>query len=173
MNREMKRGRARFLTVAIAALALGAAEARADQLFTLSGVQFDDGTAITGSFTTNDALNALLGFDLTTADGTITGFHYVPAAVNDGSTSLPAIIVLSTASLDRIFQLTFNGLTTAGAPVLIGQFDSFEQSGNTHRYIVAGSVIGPAAVPEPSSVALAGSAALAGLAIASRRRRAG
>jgi len=171
MNREM-RGRARFLTAAIAALALGAAEARADQLFTLSGVVFNDGTAITGTFTTNDALNALLDFDLTTVDGAVTGLHYVPGTVDDSSTSLPAIIVLSTASPFRSFQLTLDGLTTAGAPVLIGQFDSFEQTAAGRREIVAGSVVG-AAIPEPSSALLAGPAALAALAIATRRRRAG
>lgn len=172
MNREM-RGRARFLTAAIAALALGAAEARADQLFTLSGVVFNDGTGITGTFTTNDALNALLDFDLTTVDGAVTGLHYVPGAVDDSSTSLPAIIVLSTASPFRSFQLTLDGLTTAGAPVLIGQFDSFEQTDGGRREIVAGSVVGAAAIPEPSSAVLAGPAALAALAIAARRRRAG
>lgn len=172
MNREM-RGRAGFLTAAIAALAFGAAEARADQLFTLSGVLFDDGTAVTGTFTTNDALDALLDFDLTTVDGTITGLHYVPGAVDDSSTSLPFIIVLSTAGPFRTFQLTLNGLTAAGAPITIGQFDSFEQTDAGRREIVEGSVVGTAAIPEPSSAALAGSACLAALTFAARRRRAG
>ena len=88
-------------------------------------------------FTTNDALTSLLSFDITTTDGAIAGFHYTPGTAGSGPTSLPTIIVLEPASLDHIIQLTFNGgLTTAGVPILIGQFDSFEQDATgTHRQV--------------------------------------
>jgi hypothetical protein len=176
MSRASKGWWRSLAAAGLTALAIGAAEARADVVFTLSGVTFDDGTQITGSFTTDDALNSLLDFDLTSADGVITGFDYDPGSAGSSSTSLPAIIVLSTASLDRILQLTFDGgLTAAGASILIGQFDSFEQAGTgspvPRREVVAGSVVvGTAVIPEPSSIALATSAALAGLAFGARRR---
>jgi hypothetical protein len=165
---------ARLLAATALALALGAVEARADHIFTLSNVTFDDGTSATGMFTTNDALMSLLSYDITTIDGAITGFHYTPATAGDGSTSLPAIIVLEPASLDHILQLTFNGgLTLAGAPILIGQFDSFEQDlNNTHRQVTGGSVVALAAVPEPASLLMGGMAAVAGLGLWARRRRA-
>ncbi|WP_337176144.1 hypothetical protein [Paludisphaera sp.] len=168
-----------FAAVVLTALAFGASETRADLMFTLSGVTLDDGTLVTGTFTTNDALDSLLDFNLTTSDGTIPGFNYTTATVGSGSTSLPFILVLSTASADRILQLTFDGgLTATGAPILIGQFDSFEQAGDVNpiprREVVSGSVVaGTAVIPEPSSIALAASAAMAGLAFGARRRRAG
>ncbi|MDG3002596.1 hypothetical protein [Paludisphaera mucosa] len=165
------------LAVAVAlTVALGAAEARADHIFTLSGVTFDDGTTATGTFTTNDALTSLVDYDITTVNGAITGFNYTPLTAGAGSSSLPGIIVLEPASLDHIIQITFNGgLTLAGASIKLGQFDSFEQdSANTHRQITGGSVVAArGAVPEPHSFVLAASAALAGLGLVARRRRVG
>jgi len=165
----------RLLVATALALALGTVEARADHIFTLSNVTFDDGTLATGMFTTNDALNSLVNFDIKTTDGAITGFEYTPATAGSGSSSLPSIIVLEPASLDHIIQLTFNGgLTVAGAPITIGQFDSFEQdAAGTHRQVTGGLVVGLAAVPEPSSFVLAGTAALAGLGMWARKRRTG
>jgi hypothetical protein len=164
---------ARLLTAAALALALGAVEARADHVFDLSNVTFDDGTLATGTFTTDNALTNLVTFDITTTSGAIAGFEYTPATAGSSSTSLPGIIVLEPSNLDHIIELTFNGgLTLTGAPILIGQFDSFEQdSTNTHRAVVGGSVVAAGAVPEPSSLALAGTAALAGLGLWARRRR--
>ena len=114
--RRMAGAGARLLAAAALTLALGAVEARANHVFTLSGVTFDDGTSATGMFTTNNGLSSLVDFDITTTTGAITGFHYTPATAGSGSTSLPGIIVLEPASLDHIIQLTFNGgLQLAGA----------------------------------------------------------
>jgi PEP-CTERM motif len=164
----------RLLAATVLALALGAVEARANFVFELSGVTFDDGTLATGTFTTNNAVNSLLSYDITTTNGAITGFEYTPVTAGSSSSSLPAIIVLEPASLDHIIQLTFTGLTAAGAPVTIGQFDSFEQdASNIHRQVTAGSVVALSSVPEPSSLLMSGIAVVTGLGIWARRRRAG
>jgi hypothetical protein len=152
-------------------LALGTVEARADHVFTLSGVTFDDGGNATGSFTTNDALNTLVTYDITTSGGGATfDFHYTPGTTTSFS-SLPNILVLETSSLSHLIEITFSPpLTVAGAPIALGDNISFEQDASgAHRLVSAGSVVG--AVPEPSSLVLAGTAALAGLGLLARRRR--
>jgi PEP-CTERM motif len=166
--------RGRLVAAAVLVLALGAVEARADHVFSLSGVTFDDGGTATGTFTTNDALNSLVSFDITTSPGTNIGFEYTPATADSSSTSLPFILVLNTPpALDNILELTFTNLTAAGAPITIGTNDSFEQTLSARRVVVSGQVVGAGAVPEPSSLVMGGVAALAGLGIWARRRRAG
>lgn len=161
----------RLLMLVGMVLVLTSGQASANIMYTFSGVTFDDGGTLTGTFTTNDAFTTLLGFDITTSAGTGIGFHYTPITVGSSSTSLPAIIVLSTATLDNILQVTFNGgLTALGAPILIGTFDSFEQTtAPARRDIIAGSAI-VATVPEPSTIALLGMSVL-GLLASVRRRR--
>jgi len=157
------------------ALSLGAREASANIMYTFSGVTFDDGGTLTGTFLTNDTFNNLLDFDITTSPATNLGFHYTPATFDDSSTSLPAVIVLNNPpTLDEILQVTFSGgLTAAGASITIGNFDSFEQGpGGARRVITAGAaIVSTTSVPEPSTIALAGIGALAGLLGYLRRRR--
>ena len=162
-------------------LSLGAREARADIIYTFSGVQFSDGGTLTGTFTTDNAISTLLDFDVTTSTQPGFGFNYTSGTVNSGSTSLPTILVFSTASLDNLLEVTFvaPGLTATGAPILIGDFDSFEQGpppapgvAGPHRQIVQGeAIVRTSSVPEPSTMALAGIAALAGLLGYVRQRR--
>ena len=157
-------------------LTLWAGQASANIVYSFSGVTFNDGATLTGTFTTNDSFNALLNFNITTSAGTIPGFTFTPGT-SDGttSTSLPFILVANTplTSFENVLQVTFNNLTAAGAQIKIGAFDSFEQGpqgsiSNIKRVIEAGSVI---AVPEPSSV-LFGIGGLGLLAYVVRRRRA-
>jgi hypothetical protein len=168
---RMARPGTHLLAVAALALTLGTVEARANHIFTLSDVTFDDGGTASGTFTTNDTLNSLVDYDITTSGGTLTGFEYTPGTTISFS-SLPSILVLETSSLDHLIQLTFTGLTEAGAPITIGQFDSFEQDPTgAHRQVIAGSVVG-ATVPEPPSLLLSGMAAgMAGLGLWARRCR--
>src|SRR5262245_8536461 len=86
----------RLLAATALALALGAVEARADHVFMLSGVTFDDNTSATGTFITNDTFTSLFDWDITTVTGSIPGFHYTPGTSDNSSTSLPFIIVLNT-----------------------------------------------------------------------------
>jgi hypothetical protein len=142
------------------ALALGLAPgpASANIIYTFSGVTFDDGGILTGTFTTNDAITSLIDFDILTSGGTSAGFHYTAATADDSSTSLPFILVLNTPPLfENILQVTFSGgLTATGAPITIGNFDSFEQNDPDQRVITAGSAIVATAIPEPTTAALTG-----------------
>jgi hypothetical protein len=153
---------------------LAAGPASANVIFTFSGVTFDDGGTLTGTFTTNDALDTLIDFDITTSGAN--GFHYT-SGTSDGitSTSLPFILVANTPPLfDNIIQITFSGgLTPTGAPITIDPFDSFEDTtGSGSRDITAGSVIVATTVPEPSTIALFGVGVLAlAVLLAVRRRR--
>jgi hypothetical protein len=165
----------RLLLVVGMFLVLAASQASADILYTFSGVTFDDGGTLTGTFTTNDAITSLLDFDITTSAGTGIGFHYTPGTANSSSTSLPSILVLDTPTLDNILQVTFSGgLTALGASIMIGTFDSFEQTtAPARRDITAGSVVATtSAVPEPSTIILLGIGGMGLLNLRPRRRRA-
>ena len=168
----------RLLSAVGMVLLLAAGQASANVVFTFSGVTFSDGGTLTGTFTTNDALNLLIDYDITTSAGTGIGFHYTPGT-SDGttSTSLPSIIVVNTPPLlDNILQITFNGgLTALGAPILIGTNDSFEQTTSpARRDITGGEAIVANSVPEPSTLALLGLAVgVVGLLTYVRRRRQG
>ena len=144
----------RLLLSLAAVLWLAAGQASANIIYTFSGLAFDDGGSLTGTFETDDTISTLLDFDLTTSGGAAVGFHYTPGTATSGSTSLPSIIVLSTPTLDHLLQITFSGgLGSLGGPILIGEFDSFEQSGTARREIVSGSA-GVGTVPEPATLGL-------------------
>ena len=165
----------------VLALSLSAGHALANITYTFLGATFNDGGTLNGTFTTNDPRNSLLDYNITTSAGAGgLGFNYT--TVNSVSTagSLPFIIVLDAPSLanpTNILEVTFSGgLLPAGAPITIGQFDSFEQhtiaTTTTARQINAGSVVaGVAGVPEPETYAML----LAGLGLLgfiARRRKA-
>ena len=161
----------RLLAAVGMVLLLAAGQASANIIFTFSGATLSDGGSLSGTFTTNDAANSLIDYDILTAGGVLTGFHYTPATAGSGSTSLPFILVLEPASADPILQVTFlGGLTPLGATILIGQFDSFEQVGASKRPILAGSVAPAPTVPEPGTLLLLG-AGMIGIGLVALRRR--
>ena len=150
---------------------LAAGPASANIIFTFSGVTFSDGGILSGTFTTNNAANSLIDYDILTSGGASVGFHYTPGTAGSGSTSLPSILVLEPASLDHILQVTFlGGLTPLGAAITIGSFDSFEQILTDHRDITAGSVAPAPTVPEPGTLLLLG-AGMIGVGVFALRRR--
>jgi len=160
------------------ALALGGREAAADHVFDLSGVTFGTppGGTATGTFTTNDALTALVTYDITTSTVSgFPGFEYTPATAPGVSDGLPNSFVLIANGGERQLALFFTGgLTATGATLSTTAGATSDESifiGPTFvtRHIESGSVVG---VPEPSSLLLGGVAALAGLGLWAWRRRA-
>ena len=164
----------RLLSLVGVVLLLAAGQASANIVYTFSGVTFSDGGTLTGTFTTDDTFHMLLDYDITTSGAPGIGFTYTPATTISTSTSLPAIIVVETASLDNILEVTFDGgLTATGATIKIGTFDSFEQGPDARRDIVAGSATTtPVSVPEPSTLLLLAIGALGVLSSVQRRRQA-
>jgi hypothetical protein len=170
--RTVPRALRRFVFLLALAGSFAAGHASATILYTFSGATFSDGGTLTGTFTTNDAMNALVDFDVTTSGGSLVGFHYTTGVAVSFS-SLPGILVLETPSLTHLLQVTFSGLTALGGPIKIGTFDSFEQDPTgAHRQIVAGAVVvRPATVPEPSTIALVSISLLGLLGFVRRRPR--
>jgi len=136
-------------------LSLAAGQALANITYTFSGATFSDGGTLTGNFTTNDAINSLLNFNITTSAGAGgIGLNYTTANSESTPTSLPFILVLDSpnvVSAANILQVTFTNLTATGSPITLGTFSSFEQHAQARRDIASGSVIVAAAIPEPET----------------------
>jgi len=143
-------------------LTLAAGQASAARIYSFSGVTFSGGGTLTGTFTTNDPITALLDYNITTSPAVGLGFNFTPLTAPVNFSSLPSIIVVEDAGLNHILEVTFNGgLTATGAPITIGNFDSFEQgTGGARRVITAGRAT--PTVPEPGTLVLL-STSLAGL----------
>jgi hypothetical protein len=162
----------------VLALSSGAGEASADIVFSLQSVTFDDGGIATGEFITDDAVTSLLGYDITTSGGILPGFRYNSTTAPVDLSSMPSTLVVEEdATPVHLFQLTFlGGLTSGGAPILLGADDSFEQVGRGKRALTDGSLLvepqAPPPVPEPSALALAGVGVPGLLGYVRRRKRA-
>ena len=161
------------LSAVALALATGGREAKADHVFQLVDVTFGSpfGGTATGMFTTNDALTALLTYDITTSSvAGYPGFEYTPATAPGVSDGLPNSFVLIANGGERQLALFFTGGLTATGATLSTTSEETVLIGPTFitRHIESGSVVG---VPEPSSLLLGGVAA-AGLRLWAWRRRA-
>jgi hypothetical protein len=156
------------------AFATGGREAAADHVFQLADVMFSDGGTATGAFTTNDALTALITYDITTTtESSFPGFEYTPATALIATNGLPLLFELdSNSSPGHALRLNFTGgLTATGAPLSVGSSSEIFSTGpiGVERHVTSGSVVG---VPEPSSLVLGGIAAAAGLGLWAWRHRA-
>jgi hypothetical protein len=154
------------LAAVVLAFALGGREAAADHVFQLVDVMFDPGIGgtATGTFTTNDALTALLTYGITTSSVTgppaFPGFEYTPATAPNVTNSLPGSFEVFNGGRIQDLLLVFSGGLTAAGATSVGGDEVFSGSSPIHRLIVSGSVVG---VPEPSALVLGGIAAEAGL----------
>jgi hypothetical protein len=167
------------LSAVALAFALGGREAAADHVFQLVDVMFGSpGGTATGTFTTNDAITALVTYDITTSTVSgFQGFEYTPATAPAVNNKLPSQFGLFDGPM-RSLSLGFggSGLTATGATLSTSGINgSFEtESGSPdfpieQRFVASGSVVG---VPEPSALVLGGLAAAAGLGLWAWRRRA-
>jgi hypothetical protein len=156
-------------TAAVLALLSTARTASADFVFTLSGVTLAGGGTLTGTFSTNNALNTLTGFDITaSANGAFPGFHYTTASSTVTAPNLPTFFQLDSPGSADELRLIFNGgLTSSGATLTTTSYE-FESAGGV-RTVTSGRVT---AVPEPGSLTLiSGGLALSVAGLVRRRGR--
>jgi hypothetical protein len=141
-------------------------------VFQLVDVMFeaDIGGTATGTFTTNDAINAFVTYDITTSSVPgFPGFEYTPVTAPIVVGALPGDFALASSPAVHSLFLVFNGVLTATGAALAPGVSEENFSGAIPRVIVSGSVVG---VPEPSGLVLGGLAAAAGLGLWAWRRRA-
>ena len=107
-------------------LSLATGQASANVTYTFSGATFFGGGTLTGTFTTNDAITAVVDFDITTLPPApsfgLDGFHYTPAT-SSFSNGLPFSLTFSGG--DNVLQLSFRDLSAAGSPINIVPRETF------------------------------------------------
>jgi hypothetical protein len=163
---------------AVGLMVLWCAEvATADLVFSVDAVSLSDGTKLTGTFTTNDAITKLTGADIIAPKaGAFPGFEYTlgnsttPFTLTGSSTGNNDYIRLDSGGNE--FQLSFSSLTASGGTLQQNSYDHEPAGGNRTATGTVSPVSPQATVaPEPSTVALALTAVPAGLIIWLRRRK--
>lgn len=155
-----------FLALFAAAALMGSgSSARADIVWTLQNVTFDDGASLTGSFTVN-AYGGLAAWNLTTTNGpSVTGYHYTQTINAQSAFPITNYVVFNhgppqsyNGYLDLIFQ---NSLTSPGINPLVagvayecGGYGSTSGDCTSRSIRFVGEGAFASSVPEPSTWAL-------------------
>lgn len=160
----------RSYAAAAAVLATGlfalAPAAHADTFNVSANLQY--GGTLTGSFTTNSALNFVVSFNLVASGSpgspgfTFSGFNYTPAD-SAVSAETPTLVQFDAVAGDELRLVFTSALTSAGATLSTSSYESEITAGN--RTFLAGGTVTPAGTgssvtPEPSSFALLGTGLL-------------
>jgi hypothetical protein len=161
------------------AVALASVSAADATTYYLKDVKFDDGTFATGSFSTGSS-GFSNGYDITTVDGSIAGYHYLPTinvSYNPGD-SLISFYHLTPASYQGSLNLAVAGPIDAisGDVALLAssyECSDFSCPRGTPRFVVSGflTTLAPAA-PEPATwgLMIVGFGAVGGVLRRPRRR---
>lgn len=169
-----------FRASALTALILAASAGRssAGVLYTLNNVNLVVGATsagtLSGTFTLNNALNALEAVNLTSTQATVGAFTFAQTTYTLGNSTayvalLPNSFRLTITGTNQLDLSFVGGLTTVGT-FQIDTTSNENQTAAGNRTVASGSVT--SAVPEPSSIVMAAVALGMGGLFARRRRRA-
>ena len=148
-----------LLCAAVAAIATSA-PAWATKTFVLDGVTLQGGGTLTGTFTTDDALDKLLAVNITASASTVGAYTFSQFTYDNVAqanwVSLPTQgFQISTTGSAQQLRLTFNPLTDTGATILKNTSYEYQFTAGS-RTVTGGQVVldAPAAVPEPATWAM-------------------
>ena len=138
--------------------------AKADIVWTLNNVAFNDTTTLNGSFTVN-VYGVVTAWDITSLDGALTGYNYTPTINAGGTYPISNYVVFNHESpaykgyLNLVFK---NPLTVAGINPIVAGGESYECAGygstsgacTSQSFRLIGENGFASSVPEPATWAM-------------------